>query len=246
MKGCTYGATLEELLNRPMGMLALHGRDGEDEDAKSEDETESEEDAKSDEDNEEDGKDDKSKKSEKPATVESLTRQLANSEEARNRNADKRREAETALTEAKKTIAKLQKDGTPDDAVKQENESLQTTNATLVAANQSLMLQVALRDDKSHDWEDPDAVLTLADLSEVEFDERTNRAIGLKAALDKLAKNKPYLLKKAKDDSKDDDKEDKQDKRRTGTPPAPRKPASSTAAAAEAARLRAKYPALRR
>lgn len=248
MKGCTYGATLEELLNRPMGILALHGRDGEDDGAKPGDDAGSEDDEKSDDDNEEDKDDDKKDKSKKPETetVASLTRKLSNSEEARNRNADKRKEAETALDLANKKIAKMEKDGTPDDAIKTQNDELTAANAKLVSANQNLMIQVALRDDKGHDWQDPDAVLRLADLTDVEFDEKTNKAIGLKAALDKLAKDKPFLLK-PKDDSEDDDKDKKPNGGRgTGKPPAPRKPGNQSEAAAEAARLKAKYPALRR
>lgn len=245
MKGCTYGATLEELLNRPMGALALHGRDGEDDGAKPGDDAESEEDEKSNND-EEEGKDGAGKnKGGETETVATLSRKLTNSEEARNRNADKRREAETALAEANKKIGKMEKDGTPDDAIKTQNDELTASNAKLLASNQNLMIQIALRDDKGHDWQDPDAVLRLADLSEVEFDEKTSKAVGLKAALDKLAKEKPYLLK-LKEESKDEEQDNPNGGRGTGRRPAPRNTGKPSDAAAETARLKAKYPALRR
>lgn len=236
MNGCTYSATLEELLNRPMGQLALRGFDGEDDGAKPGSE-QGEDGEKPDESNNEDGDDDKGGDGE-TETVETLTRKLANSEEARNRNADKRKELETENATLKSKIKQMEKDGTPDDAIKKQNEDLNETNAKLVAVNQNLMLQIAMRDDKAHDWVDPDAALRLADLSDVEFDEKTNKAIGLKAALDKLAKDKPYLLK-AKDD------EEGGQRQRTGRPPGGGKGGKQDAAA-RAAALRAKYPGLRR
>lgn len=246
MKECTYGATLEELLKRPMGHLALVGRDGDDEGAKPKG-AESEDEENSDDDDDQDDDQDKSKdgksKDEEDNDPASLRRKLANSEEARNRNADKRKELVTEVKELKAKIAQMEKDGTPDDAIKTRNEELEKDIAKVSATNQNLMLQIAMRDDKAHTWVDPDAALRLADLSEVEFDEKTLRPIGLKAALDKLAKEKPYLLKK----DADGDDDDSQGRRggSTGRRPAPRRQ-NQGEDAARAAKLRAKYPGLRR
>lgn len=243
MMECTLGATPKLLLGRPIGLLALHGRDGEDDDAKpSEDaEDESKDGAKPD--------GDKEKGEAKPKveteTVETLTRKLANSEEARNRAADKRDEYKAENTDLKAQIAKMEKDGTPDDAIKTRNDELEKANATLTSTNQQLMLEIALRDDKAHDWVNPAAVLKLADLTEVEYDEKTKKVHNLKAALDKLAKEQPYLLK-PKADPAGDDADDKGKQRGTGKAPAPRNKATDSAAAAERAKLLAKYPALRR
>lgn len=44
-------------------------------------------------------------------------------------------------------------------------------------------------------WHDPEVVLQVVDKDMIEFDEETGRAKGVKAALEKLAKDKPYLLK---------------------------------------------------
>jgi len=244
LKKCTYGATLEGLLNRPIGLLALHGRDGENDGAKPEDkpEEESKDGAKPDGDKGE-GEDKKPK--DQAETVESLARKLANAEEARNRAVDKRDELVQEVKDLNAKIAKMEKDGSPDETIKQENETLKTANAKLVADNERLMLEIALRDDTAHDWVNPDAVLKLADLSEVDFDAKTNKPRGLKAALDKLAKDSPFLLK-PKDDNGDDDADKKPAPRGTGKPPAPKGTAKDAQAAAEAARLKAKYPALRR
>lgn len=239
MKGCTYGATLEELLKRPTGLFALHGRDGEDDGAKPDDakpEDKSKDGAKPGEDNEDD--DDKGK--DKPETVETLNRKLASAEEARNRAADKRDEYKAEIGKLTAQITKMEKDGSPDATIKSENETLKSTNATLQSTNEALRLEIALRDDKAHDWVDSAKVLKLADLSEVDFDAKTGQPRGLKAALDKLARESPYLLKPKADD------DDTQKPGSTGKPPAPQKKGDATKAAAEAAELRRKYPALRR
>jgi len=240
MKGCTYGATpLELLINRPVRLLALHGRDGEDDGAKPDADAESQDGAKPDDDKQEGKEGDKPKG--ETETVETLTRKLTNAEEARNRAVDKRDEIKTKLDEANAKIAQLEKDGSPDETIKAENETLKATNATLQATNEQLRLEIALRDDKAHDWVKPSAVLKLVDLSDVDFDAKSGEPRGLKAALDKLAKDSPFLLK-----PKADDADGEQKPGSTGKPPAPRGKTTDAQKAASDAALRAKYPALRR
>lgn len=247
MMECKLGATPGLLLDRPIGLLALHGRDGED-DAKSDKSNKSDDDATSEDDDTEDngdkdGKDD-AKPKDKVETVESLQRKLSNAEEARNRAVDKRDELNDEVKELKTKIAKMEKDGSPDETIKAENETLKGTNATLVSENQRLRLEIALRDDTAHEWVKPAQVLKLVDLTDVDFDSKTGEPRGLKAALDKLAKDSPNLLK-PKDDGKGDE-DGKPAPRSTGKPPAPKGTAKDAQQAAEAARLKAKYPALRR
>lgn len=248
MKGCTYGATLEELLERPTGLFALHGRDGEADGAKPDDDAdnknESKDGATPDEDNEDDDDKGTGKGKGEGETVDTLSRKLASAEEARNRAADKRDEYKTALAKANAKIAKMEEDGSPDETIKAENEQLKTTNANMAGQIERLRLELALRDDKAHQWVDNSKVLKLVDLSEVDFDAKTGQPRGLKAALDKLAKESPYLLK-PKDDADDDD-QGKPAPRGTGKPPAPRGTTQDAKSAAAAAALRAKYPALRR
>ena len=246
MKECTYGATPWSLLNRPIGLLALHGRDGEDDGAKPDADTDKNEDkskdgAKPDGDNE-DKDEDKGKGD--GETVETLTRKLANAKDIADLAVDKRDEYKAQLAEANAKITKMEKDGSPDKAIKEENETLKTQVGTLTSTNQRLMLEIALRDDKHYDWVNPDAVLKLADLSEVDFDAKTLKPRGLKAALDKLAKESPFLLKPKA--PADDDGKGKPAPRGTGRPPAPKGNTQDAAAVAEAQVLKAKYPALRR
>lgn len=238
MKGCTYSATLDELLKRPMGLLALHGRDGEPAEGTKpeadENADESKDGGKPAGDTEDESGDDKDK-GEKP---DAKDRRIANLEEEKDRHLAKRREAETALAEANRTIKQLQKDGSPDDALKKSNDDLTTTNTTLQEQNRKLALQVAFLTAGGHDWVDAETAMSLVDTSGVEFDEKTGKAIGLKSALDKLAKDKPFLLKpKAEGDEQ---------KPGTGKPPAPRSTTTQSQKAATEAALRAKYPALRR
>jgi hypothetical protein len=84
-------------------------------------------------------------------------------------------------------------------------------------------------------------VLKLVDLTDVDFDSKTGEPRGLKAALDKLAKDSPNLLK-----PKADDADGEQKPGSTGKPPAPRGKTTDAQKAAQEAELRRKYPALRR
>lgn len=73
--------------------------------------------------------------------------------------------------------------------------------ATLTSDRDKLTVKLAATTIKNApDWEDLDTALRLADLSEVEVDDETGKVDtrALKSALTALAKEKPYLVKKAK------------------------------------------------
>jgi hypothetical protein len=242
MKACTFSATLDELLTHPSGLLVLRGAEGENDGAKPG--------GSSEEDGDKDGKsegtdgegDDADKDKDEKSKPES--RELTNTKEALARNVDKRKEAEAEVTTLRAQIKQMEKDGTPDDAIKKQNDELVSTNTKLAADNTALRIQNTFLSDKSHDWVDPEAALRLVDMSDVEIDEKTGKVIGLKAALDKLAKDKKYLIKAVVDnDDKDDDKAPKG--RATGK--SPRAGTQKDAdAAARTAKLRSQFPALRR
>lgn len=241
MKGCTYRLSLEDIITMPKGLLVLHGADGEKDPAEpdsgsSEDTGDKDDKSKGSGDNEDD--EDEGKK----AAPDAKDRRIAGLEEEKDRHAKKRLEAENTVAELRAQIKKMEKDGTPDDAIKNQNDELTKTNAALAADNAKLRLENAFLTNKSYDWVDPEAALKLVDLAEVETDEKTGKLIGLDSALTKLAKAKPYLLKKVDEDSKDDPKPPA---RKTGTPPKPGTQKESDKAAQEA-KLRQLYPALRR
>lgn len=237
MKDCTYRLSLDELLNRP-GLLALRGSDGENEPGDQDGANKGDEDDES----KESGEDEKDKPKGKKAEPDAKDKRISALEEEKQRFYDQREEARTEVKTLKTEIAKLKKDGTPDDALKKSNDELTSENAKLKSANEALALENAFLKETEYDWVDPSAALRLADLDAVEFDEKTGKAMGLGTALAKLAKDSPYLLKPKKDDDED---EDKPAKRGTGTPPRKGSQKAANAAAREAA-LRQKYPSLRR
>lgn len=247
MKNCTYRLGLDELLNAPMGLLTLQGSDGEGDSDKggpdAGDKSKGDADDKSKESG--DGGDDKSK--DKKAEPTADDKRITALEEEKQRFYDQREELKGKLREANAEIAQLKKDGTPDDALKKSNDELTTSNAALTTANQKLMLENAFLKATGYDWVDPEAALRLAELDAVEFDEKSSKAIGLESALAKLAKAKPYLLKPKADekDDKDGKDGDKPGQRRTGQPPRGGTQKDADQAARDA-KLRAKYPALRR
>ena len=246
MKDCTYRVSLDELLNRPVGHLALLGSDGEDDSDKggpdADDKAKGGDDDKSDK-----SGDDDDAKGGKKAEPTADQKRIAALEEEKQRFYDQRDEARKELKDAKAEIAKLKKDGTPDEALKAEVEQTTKANEKLVAENTRLRLENAFLTENGFDWVDPKAALRLADLGSVEIDEKTGKVVGLNSALTKLAKDSPYLLKpKADDEDKDGkDKDGKPAPRRTGQPPRGGTQKEADQAAREA-KLRAKYPALRR
>ncbi len=247
MKDCTYRVSLDELLNRPVGHLALLGSDGEDDSDKGgpdadDKSNKGEDDDKSDKSGDGDDADKGGKKAEPTADQ----KRISALEEEKQRFYDQREEFKVKLKDANADIAKLKKDGTTDEALKTSNDELTKSNETLTTANQKLMLENAFLKEAGFDWVDPEAALRLADLSTVEYDEKAGKAIGLNSALTKLAEDKPYLLKpKADEGEGKDDKDGKPAPRRTGQTPRGGAQKQSDQAAREA-KLRAKYPALRR
>lgn len=243
MKECTYRLGLSGLLNRPMGHLALRGHDGDNDNPAGSDGGDNANEGESGDKSGESGAGDDGDKGKGKAEPTPDQKRITQLEEEKQRFYDQREQAKKDLKAAQDEIAKLKKDGTPDDALKTENEKLTGDNAKLLQSNQALMIENAFLKESGYDWVDPEAALRLADLSQVEFDEKTNKAVGLGSALAALAKKSPYLLKpKADDEGKGDGKPAPKG---TGKPPASGKPGQKTQAE-RAAELRAKYPGLRR
>jgi hypothetical protein len=94
------------------------------------------------------------------------------------------------------------KDITPE--IKREIEELRAKVGPLEKDRDQLRLHVAFLTNNTIKWKDPEAALKLADLSEVEFDDKgrvDKRA--LKAALKDLAASKAYLVADEDEDDKD-------------------------------------------
>lgn len=192
----TEGVTPEELLERPLDLLVLVGADDdndEDADADSDeadgDEDEDNDDGDEDSDEDEDGDDkDKSKKDkEKSKDDDKVDRKEYD------RIVDRRKAAESKIDKHLATIAELKAKGTSDEDLKREIQSTKDENERLRTQVATLSRSNAFLSDNTHAWIDPVAALKLLDDSNIEIDE-DGVTQGLKPALDKLAKDKPYLL----------------------------------------------------
>jgi hypothetical protein len=191
-KNCTEGVTLEELLCYPMDLLVLVGAEG-DEDEDDERDADDPDKPKDNEDDDRDGDDpDKKKKDDEPGDP---ARAIQNLTEDRDRQWRKRKAAEEDASELRKQLAAAQANGTQDEELKKQVTQVTETNERLLAQNRTLSLQNAFLQDNAYAWEDSEAALALVDLSGVEIDD-DGKVQGMKVALDKLAKAKPYLVKK--------------------------------------------------
>jgi hypothetical protein len=238
MNKCTDGVTLEELLLTGKALLGLRG--AEDEDADDADDTDSDEDGEdedgddgdeSDDDEDEDGEGDpadKSKSKKKDSAKSESERKIDNLTEDRNRQFHKRKAAEQKVKDLTEKVATLEKDGTKDEDLRAKLTKAEEDQEKLTTANVKLALENAFLRDNTYDWANPADAFKLLDLSDVEED-----GSGLKAALDKLATDKKYLLKGAA----------KRPARKTGETPGTGKKKQQSAADREKF-LRERYPQL--
>jgi hypothetical protein len=171
-------------------------------------------------------------------TIEDLARQLAETEK-RMKAADKRADA------AEKQL-KHEEDAKKDELTKatERAEELEQKVAELETTVKTLRLSNAFVTANKHVWHDPETALSLAQsggyLDDVtdEDGEVDKKALG--SALDRLAKDKSYLIKPKEKDSDDDD---------AGSPSGePAGGRSSNAKDREARRtqLKSRFPALNR
>jgi len=193
--------TLDELLARPMDLLVLVGRDEDDADNDDADADEDGDDS-ADEDDDDTSDEDGDDEDDADVSVDSLKKDVADRDEKIGRLTKKAKRQEeriaTLIGERDDARSKAGK-GEPDETTKQENQQLADANSKLSARVKELSLTTAFLQSNSHDWQNPATALKLADLSDVEVDEETGEVdkMDLKRALDKLAKDQPYLVKTA-------------------------------------------------
>jgi len=232
----TNGVMLDELLALPMDLLVLIGAD----DDKKSDSEKSEEDKKKDED------EDKSKEKEPEKDPVKLQRTIDNLTEDRDRNQRGRKDAEDERDALKTEVAELKKAGATDEDAKKEITRLTSLVASLESKIDSLSIDLAFGDDKHYNWQSPKAARKLADLTDVKIEKnKTTGAVtvtGLKAALDKLAEENPFLLVTDKDDEEDkDDKTKKPAPKKSGEPVKKTKSTEEASVQAREAQLKKKF-----
>lgn len=114
-------------------------------------------------------------------------------------------------------------------------KSAKDTIAQLTSTNQSLMIENAFLQANTHEWHNPKRALASADLTAVTIKDGVVDEKALKDALDKLAKEEPYLVK-----PKEGEKDKPPPGGPTGTPPS-----GQGGKQTDQETLRRKYPALR-
>jgi hypothetical protein len=238
MDKCTYSATLEALLTNPMARMGLIGAEDEDvedtddtEDGDEDDEDEDDSDDEDEDDGDESDSDaDKSKsKKKKDGAKSESERKIENLTEDRNRQFHKRKAAEKKVTELTARVADLEKNGTKDEELKTKLTKAEEDATKLQTTNARLSLENAFLRDNTYDWANPTDAFKLLDTSDVDED-----GTGLKAALDKLATEKKYLLKAEEPKPRQ--------RRKTGETPSGGKKKQTEAQ--REAELRKKYPNL--
>lgn len=162
--------------------------------------------------------------------------------EEKDRHFNLRKTAEKERDDALRRLKEIEdKDKDEQTKTQERVQELETTVASLRDQNQKLAVENAFLKENTYAWQSPEVALRLADLSSVEID-KEGKVVGLKAALDKLAKDNPFLLK-PKDES--DNKGGSGNPPPSGDAPGSRRGAGGDANA-DKERLRQKYPALRR
>lgn len=105
-------------------------------------------------------------------------------------------EASRQLAEANKRLKELEdKDKSELEKAQGDLKAHTEKVATLATTNGKLALEVAFLKVANGRFRDPDDALALLDRSKIEIDPAEGTASGVKEAVEKLAKNKPYLLK---------------------------------------------------
>lgn len=129
---------------------------------------------------------------------------IAALESEKDRHFKQRQKAEKDLADTQARLKELEeRDLGEQEKVVKERDELKTENEVLSTGLQELRIENSFLTDNTYTWHNPARALKLVDLSEVAIKE-DGSVEGLKAALDKLAKSDPYLIKTQ--DSTDDGK----------------------------------------
>lgn len=227
--------SLSELLESEEDLLVLigaeddedGGADSEDQDEDNDDDASGDEDGESTDEDDEDGEDD-----EDDEDVPGLKARITALEKEKDRHfrkaarEKKRADGLQVLLDAKAPAAK--------DKSKDEDED-SSESARKVEVNTALALQNAfLMADTKHEFVNTKAALKLLDVSDIDIDE-DGTVDGMDEAIEALAKDHPYLLKKKAAPAR----------RKTGDGPTSSTKNSEKSAAAKKRELENRYPALR-
>lgn len=212
-------------------------QDDEDDDADSDDEDDDSDDDDEDDDKSNGPEGKKSKSAKKPEG--DPQRKIAALEDEKNRLYRGRKKARDERDELQSKYDKLVKDGQGDESLKTKVSELEASNQKMSSELSGARMKIAFLSDNSYEWQSPGLALKAADLSDVEIDD-DGQVHGLKAALEKLATENPFLLKQAETKKR----KPANSGTATGKPPASNSSKSKEKSTKE--QLRAKYAGLKR
>lgn len=165
---------------------------------------------------------------------------IAALEDEKNRHVRRRQEAETERDELRQKLKSIEdRDKSDADRNSERLTELTSENENLRVNLKKSRIENAFLMDNKYNWHNPGRALQVVDLSDVEIDSDGN-VLGMRKALDALAKSDPYLLKQESNSEDAEPKPNTQNGQRTPS----RKDKSRGAGRDE--ELRKKYPALRR
>jgi hypothetical protein len=200
----------------PLGQMMAGENDDDESDDDSDDEDDDEdEDDLDDEDDSEDEEDDsedddgpegkkKSRKSKDdedadskglPKTLKDAHRKIRAQQDTNDRFHKVVEKARKERDDARTELQALKDKGVTDETVKQENTELKATNTTLSRQLQDALLRIAFLSDNTYEWQSPAVAMKAADFSKIEISD-DGSVVGMSEALEALATDSPFLLKK--------------------------------------------------
>lgn len=122
-----------------------------------------------------------------------------NARRRRERNAERKEKEALAAR-----IAELEKTGkSAEDQIKTEAETLKSENARLQKLMSKSTLRTAISSNDTYKWYNIDDAIRELNMEDLDIDIEHGEVDGLEAQLKKIAKNKPYLLKKSEQQDED-------------------------------------------
>jgi hypothetical protein len=178
-------------------------KEGEDGDGEDEDEDDdgngSKGGADGDDDSDDDEDEDKGELDPKDKRIRELSRENA-------KRRKRLREAETAKAAAEAELKKHEDKNKSDlEKATADLEAANAKIAQLAESNKKSTIERAFLRHNKHKWHDPETALKLVDMSDVTVDDESN-VEGMKEAVDALAKEHPYLLKRDEDEEEGEGK----------------------------------------
>lgn len=149
-------------------------------------------------------------------TIESLQEELSVAKRARNRADRKARKLARDLAQAEQERDALKSGGQKELADAQDKiQELEATIESLQGQDAVQLVRDEFRDSTKFQWHNSRTAFALLDIDDIDVEDGKVDSESLDEAIDKLAKDHPYLVKTA--DKQDDEDEEERQPRRSGS-----------------------------